>query len=95
MPPRSGGSGGALPPELPESFLVLDGHVRSLRRERLGDGRAGDYLYVPDGGVHAFGNESDAPASMLILFAPGTPRERYFMSAGRDRRVGPRAHLGD
>jgi oxalate decarboxylase/phosphoglucose isomerase-like protein (cupin superfamily) len=51
---------------------------------RLGEGTtwraatAGDYLYVPEGGVHAFRNDSDAPASMLILFAPGFPRERSF-----------------
>jgi oxalate decarboxylase/phosphoglucose isomerase-like protein (cupin superfamily) len=26
---------------------------------------------VPEGGIHASRNESDEPASMLILFAPG------------------------
>ncbi|HEY7532937.1 MAG TPA: cupin, partial [Nitrospiraceae bacterium] len=31
-----------------------------------------------EGGVHAFQNESDEPASMLLLFAPGAPREAYF-----------------
>ncbi|HEY6594335.1 MAG TPA: cupin, partial [Asanoa sp.] len=38
----------------------------------------GDFLYVPEGGIHAFRNESGEPASMLILFAPGAPREGYF-----------------
>jgi hypothetical protein len=33
---------------------------------------------VPEGGRHAFRNDSGAPASMLILFAPGAPREGYF-----------------
>jgi hypothetical protein len=28
--------------------------------------------------VHGFRNEADEPASILILFAPGAPRERYF-----------------
>jgi len=28
--------------------------------------------------VHAFRDESGEPASMLILFAPGAPREPYF-----------------
>ena len=42
------------------------------------DGREGDFLYVPKGGVHAFRNDSGAPASMLILFTPGAPREDYF-----------------
>ncbi|WP_232072822.1 hypothetical protein [Phytohabitans flavus] len=30
------------------------------------------------GGVHGFRNESGQPASMLLHFAPGAPRERYF-----------------
>jgi hypothetical protein len=28
------------------------------------------------GGVHAFRNDGDEAASMLIVFAPGLPRER-------------------
>lgn len=28
--------------------------------------------------MHAFRNESGEPASMLILFTPGAPREGYF-----------------
>jgi hypothetical protein len=35
-------------------------------------------VHVPEGGVHGFRNESGAPASMLIHFAPGAPREGYF-----------------
>jgi uncharacterized RmlC-like cupin family protein len=38
----------------------------------------GDFLFVPEGGLHAFRNDSDQPASMLILFSPGAPREGYF-----------------
>ena len=33
---------------------------------------------MPDGGIHGFRNDSGAPASLLILFAPGAPREAYF-----------------
>ena len=33
---------------------------------------------LPEGGLHGFRNESGEPASMLILFAPGAPREAYF-----------------
>lgn len=33
--------------------------------------------------MHAFRNESDAPASMLLLFAPGAPREDYFETLAR------------
>ena len=42
------------------------------------EGRSGDFLHVPEGGVHGFRNESGEPASMLILFTPGAPREDYF-----------------
>lgn len=60
-----------------EAFYVLHGVVL------LYDGRAwlqaspGDFLYVPPGGVHAFRNP-DGAASMLMLFAPGAPRQDYF-----------------
>ena len=61
-----------------ESFFVLSGSVRLFNGERWLDATAGDFLYVPEGGVHAFHNGSDEAASMLILFAPGAPREAYF-----------------
>lgn len=61
-----------------ESFFVLAGTVRLFNGKRWIDATAGDFLFVPEGGVHAFRNESGEPASMLILFAPGAPREAYF-----------------
>lgn len=61
-----------------ESFFVLSGAVRLYDGERWVDATAGDFLFVPEGGIHAFRNESGEPASMLILFAPGAPREDYF-----------------
>jgi quercetin dioxygenase-like cupin family protein len=61
-----------------ESFYVLSGTVRLGDGQRWWEATAGDYLYVPEGAVHAFENDSDERASMLILFAPGAPRERYF-----------------
>jgi quercetin dioxygenase-like cupin family protein len=61
-----------------ESFYVLSGTVRLYDGKRWIDAKPGDYLFVPEGGLHAFRNESGAPASMLILFAPGAPREEYF-----------------
>ena len=38
----------------------------------------GDFVHVPEGGIHGFDNRSGEPASMLIHFAPGGPREAYF-----------------
>ena len=63
---------------LSESFFVLEGVVQLFDGTGWRDGRPGDFLYVPEGGVHGFRNASGEPASMLILFAPGAPRERYF-----------------
>jgi Uncharacterized conserved protein, contains double-stranded beta-helix domain len=61
-----------------ESFYVLSGTVQLFNGERWIDATEGDFLYVPEGGIHGFGNDSDEAASMLILFAPGAPREPYF-----------------
>jgi mannose-6-phosphate isomerase-like protein (cupin superfamily) len=61
-----------------ESFFVLSGTVRLFNGEAWHDATAGDFLFVPEGGLHAFRNDSGEPASMLILFAPGAPREGYF-----------------
>jgi mannose-6-phosphate isomerase-like protein (cupin superfamily) len=61
-----------------EAFFVIEGIVRLHDGARTIDAGPGDFLFVPPGGIHGFRNESGAPASMLILFAPGAPRERYF-----------------
>jgi mannose-6-phosphate isomerase-like protein (cupin superfamily) len=66
-----------------ESFYVLSGAVRLYDGSSWADGGPGDFLFVPEGGIHAFRNESGEPASMLILFAPGAPREDYFETLGR------------
>jgi mannose-6-phosphate isomerase-like protein (cupin superfamily) len=61
-----------------ESFFVLEGTISLYDGKSWVDGRPGDFLFVPEGGIHGFRNESAEPASMLILFAPGAPREDYF-----------------
>jgi quercetin dioxygenase-like cupin family protein len=66
-----------------ESFYVLTGEVRLFDSKQWVRGRPGDFLFVPEGGIHAFRNESGEPASMLILFAPGAPREDYFETLAR------------
>ena len=78
MQPRSGGSDAHFHKTFSESFYVMSGTVRLYNGEKWVDATAGDFLYVPEGGIHAFGNEGDDPASMLILFAPAPPRENYF-----------------
>ncbi|GAA2758043.1 cupin domain-containing protein [Actinopolymorpha rutila] len=61
-----------------ESFYILAGSVRIFDGSRWLDTEPGDYVHVPEGGIHAFRNESGEPASMLLHFAPGAPREGYF-----------------
>ncbi|GAA3269789.1 cupin domain-containing protein [Dactylosporangium vinaceum] len=61
-----------------ESFFILSGSVRIYDGKRWIDTEPGDFVHVPEGGVHAFRNESGAPAEMLLHFAPGAPREAYF-----------------
>ncbi|TDD53274.1 cupin domain-containing protein [Nonomuraea terrae] len=76
--PDESGPGPHFHRALSESFFVLDGTVRLYDGERWREGRAGDFLHVPPGGVHGFRNVAGAPASMLLLFTPGAPREEYF-----------------
>jgi quercetin dioxygenase-like cupin family protein len=78
MGPKPGGAGAHFHRTITESFYVLSGTVRLYTGETWVDGRPGDFLHVPEGGIHGFRNESGEPASMLILFTPGAPREAYF-----------------
>jgi mannose-6-phosphate isomerase-like protein (cupin superfamily) len=73
-----------------ESFFVVSGRVELYDGRRWIDAGPGDFVHVPEGGVHGFRNESDEPASMLILFAPGAPREGYFEAIAE--RVAGRAY---
>ncbi|RZS37074.1 cupin domain [Herbihabitans rhizosphaerae] len=66
-----------------ESFFVLSGTMSLYNGEEWLKARSGDYLYVPPGGLHGFRNESGEPASMLLLFTPGAPREEYFENVGK------------
>jgi mannose-6-phosphate isomerase-like protein (cupin superfamily) len=61
-----------------ESFYILSGSVLIFDGDDWIETRPGAYVYAPPGAVHAFRNESGEAASMLILFAPGAPREAYF-----------------
>jgi len=78
QPARGGGPDPRFHQTFSESFYVLSGTVRRYDGRRWVEGTAGDFLYIPKGGIHAFSNDADQPASLLILFAPGFARERYF-----------------
>ena len=68
-----------------EQFYVLSGTVRVYDGRDWTSARSGDFLYVPEGGVHAF-RGSDR-ASMLLMFAPGGPREDYFETLARGEEM--------
>lgn len=78
MGPEPSGPGPHFHRSFSESFYVLSGSVRIFDGNEWLDTRPGDYVYAPPGGLHGFRNESGEPASILILFAPGAPRESYF-----------------
>lgn len=61
-----------------ESFFILAGTVHVYNGEVWAPRTVGDFEFVPEGGLHGFRNDSGEPASMLLLFAPGAPREGYF-----------------
>ena len=76
--PASGGPSPHVHQGFAESFVVLDGVVELYDGSAWRLGRPGDHLYVPEGVAHAFRHSDPAPATVLMLSAPGAPRERYF-----------------
>lgn len=76
--PKGGGPGPHFHRTMSEAFFVLSGTVRLYDGEHWTDGHPNDFLYVPPGGIHGFRNEADESAALLMLFAPGAPREAYF-----------------
>jgi mannose-6-phosphate isomerase-like protein (cupin superfamily) len=78
MGPQPAGADAHFHRTFTESFFVLSGQVRLYDGKTWFDAHPGDFDFVPEGGLHGFRNESGEPASLLILFAPGAPREAYF-----------------
>lgn len=73
-----------------ESFFVVSGEIDLHDGTDWKPAHAGDFLFVPPGGVHGFRNNSGRPAEMLILFTPGGPRERYFEGLAELATADPR-----
>jgi quercetin dioxygenase-like cupin family protein len=78
MPASTGGATGHFHRTFSESFYVLGGNPSFFDGETWTEGGPGFFLYVPQGGIHGFKNESPTPATFLILFSPGIAREGYF-----------------
>jgi quercetin dioxygenase-like cupin family protein len=88
MAARGGGPDAHYHKTFSESFYVTRGEIELYAGERWVTAHPGDLLHVAEGGAHAFRNVSDAPASMLILFAPGIAREAYFEALAEIRTSG-------
>lgn len=88
MGPGPGGPEPHFHRSISESFFVLLGTVRIYDGRDWVDCNPGDFVHVPIGGIHAFRNESGAPATMLLHFAPGAPREGYFEGLAEWARSG-------
>ena len=59
-----------------ESFYVLEGEVSLYDGNAWVTAGSGDFLHVPEGGLHGFRGRDHA--RMLLMFTPGAPREDYF-----------------
>jgi quercetin dioxygenase-like cupin family protein len=88
IPPNTGGAAAHFHRGFSESFYVVSGTVTLYNGDAWNPLPAGGFCYVPRGGIHGFRNDGDDPAAMLILFAPGIERERYFEQLAGIRRSG-------
>ena len=59
-----------------EAFFVLDGQITFTLDGNDLAGAPGDFLLVPRGAGHTFGNEGTEPARLLVLHAPAM--DAYF-----------------
>lgn len=78
---RTAPPGGRIPPahrhmSCSEAFFVLEGAVTFWLDGAEVTGGPGDFLLVPRGSAHTFGNQSADPARLLVLHAPAM--DAYF-----------------
>jgi mannose-6-phosphate isomerase-like protein (cupin superfamily) len=64
-----------------EAFFVLDGTITFWLGDEQFIGKHGDFLLVPRGAAHTFGNQADEPARLLVLHAPAA--DAYFEELNR------------
>jgi mannose-6-phosphate isomerase-like protein (cupin superfamily) len=60
-----------------EAFWVLDGTITFVFDDVEQRGGPDDFLLVPRGAAHTFGNDTDEPARLLVLHAPAA--DAYFV----------------
>ncbi len=87
-PPRAGGPEPHFHRTFTESFYLVAGTIEVYEGRSWIEAKPGDFVHVPEGGIHGFRNVSDDWATLLIHFAPGAPREAYFEGNARFAREG-------
>src|SRR5437660_3040492 len=74
--------GGGPPPHIhsreEEGFYVLDGEIALMVDGQRFVASAGTFANLPRGSLHAFRNETDRPARMLISVAPAGLEQMFF-----------------
>ena len=74
--------GGGPPPHIhrreDETFYVLEGEITFQVGDERRVAKSGTFVHMPIGNLHAFKNETNQPAKMLISFAPAGLEEMFF-----------------
>ncbi len=83
--------GGGPPPHIhrreDETFYVLEGEITFQVGDERRVAKPGTFVHMPIGNLHAFKNETNQPAKMLISFAPAGLEEMFF-EVGKDLAEG-------
>ncbi len=66
-----------------ETFYILEGELAFMVDGKEFVARAGDFLNVPDGAVHAFSGVAER-SRVLITNAPGTMHDKFFTTVGTE-----------
>jgi quercetin dioxygenase-like cupin family protein len=61
-----------------EIFYVVEGELQIRAGDRTLRAKPGDFVLVPPGVPHGFGNPDGVPAKMVLLISPAGVHERYF-----------------
>jgi mannose-6-phosphate isomerase-like protein (cupin superfamily) len=88
VPPRFSGPVPHYHTRIDEHFDVLEGALVFRSGNESVDAGAGSSVFVPRGVVHAFRNNADTPARMLVTMSPGG-FEDYFIGLGAIIRASP------
>lgn len=87
--------GGGPPPHIhtreEEGFFILEGKLNFHTDSTSFEATAGEFVHLPRNGLHWFKNQSEEPAKVLILVAPGG-FEAMFLETGT-LRSGPHDSL--